>query len=1129
MPDPSEQFDGFSELRHGMNAGRNPMMLPETQCARAINVQFRGGCARTRPGWVKEPVNLPEGVFQGCGRWHLETGDFIVFVIEGRVLTFNVETLEVLNHGYRVEIGRQCDFTPANRFMLVRDGASTPVVLEYRSGTIKRRPVAGQSLPRGLVGVFAHGRYHLVPAVIPSTGESGRDSILSGDIQEIDRPTTLLRFSESDYLSEGGANALPMEMGEIGALGVFRNAASGTGMGQVVTLAENGVCAFDFSLPREMWKDQALSQVLFVGGGCVSPWSLINVNDDLVYRSQDGLRVLRYTVTQSSGGSGALSNTPMSLEVDSFLQDDRAWLGRVSAALCDNRLHWTCGGREWEGVDVAHTEFYDNPLAYYKGLISWDLAAAYYSGAQGVAAYEGLWTGLDIAATVSAVRTGERTLFAFDTQCALYSLSEDALVDACDTSIESRIETRSFAFGDLVSAKSLNYVELWMTDVQTTTTMKVWYRPHGYQLWKELGERTVEVPAGSLAHAHRRFRFGIDYSGENCDPVSGEPLWIATGFQVAVQWTGNMVLERCRVSASLKGEAPPQPCDESGQVLAAAEASGEVLNDYSYEINCEAEFYDYDVEDPWPVDDALDPGIEDDEYDFDPVPPIDDPDGTPVEPEPGFPTLPGYPGWPSPPPEGTADPDEPDPEDTPPSVGTRAATDILETSATLNGRVTSLGSWVTVNAYFRWRVQGTGVWTETTMVGVTGVEDFSLGLTGLTEDTTYEFQAMASYPGDYVSGSVLTFTTPAAVEEPPDEPDPDEPEEDPQDDPECASGTVVTRDAVYFRYSMWATHAASFLPDSTGTRIPGYDYRVQPSAFEYLVLPSSSTTPTPYEWDYHEQERNVEDTGWVANSLRYVYTGAEAMSATAPAQTAYTAWAREAHSSDPPLYTTCAITAVNVLRFTVPEARRGGLLDSLTVVVEASDHLASKNHELLVYTSDEAAGIPDSYHGFRSSCAKLPLPGVGEHTVEPTTDLFLEGYLFLAVAPVAEADAEPQFQAAAVPVDTTESETDYVRLREKICLVLGRQLEIEVTDGEYFVDATFGLTVSMLSDNEVDTSFNGWVTLTLDSEDDNAEFVDFGPNSRDRTADTVEVELWNSPPRKLRASRLRTKFPKACY
>ena len=79
-------YDGFTNLSLGMDAQRDPFLLPEVQCARGINVTFRGGLAKTRPGFVMDLVNLPKGTeFQGAGVWKLPSGDIIVFVQAGVV------------------------------------------------------------------------------------------------------------------------------------------------------------------------------------------------------------------------------------------------------------------------------------------------------------------------------------------------------------------------------------------------------------------------------------------------------------------------------------------------------------------------------------------------------------------------------------------------------------------------------------------------------------------------------------------------------------------------------------------------------------------------------------------------------------------------------------------------------------------------------------------------------------------------------------------------------------------------------------------------------------------------------------------------------------------------------------
>jgi hypothetical protein len=586
---PGEVLDGFIGLGVGMNAVLSPTILPLGSFARGINLSARGALVHTRPGFVQESLKAPAGVFQGAGVWSLESGDRIAFVVAGVVYVWVVDTAVLHTVGTLLDATAQCYFVQAERYMIIQDGSSDPVLLQDNSGTPGIVPsweyaspddagtmIEGPSVPPGFSMVFAHGRIHMVPTHIPNTvpPQEGRATIISGDIQLPSAARTLLEFVENDYLSEGGANGLPLELGFVGGLGVVRNAATGTGAGEVVAIGRNGVVAFDFSIPRSMWKTQPLSKVLFTGPGTKSPWAVLSLNDDLIYRGLDGLRALRYTMSQTAGGSGALSNTPLSFEVDTFLEDDGAYLRYVSATACDNRLFLTAGGLKDR---------------YFRGMISWDVAAAFYNGSPGPGAYDGLWTGFDMAQVLTALRAGVPTAFVFGRGPVLYSVDPDASVDTqldgTRTRIQARVHTAGLSFQDPFQVKKLRHVELWLSGIREDTDIVVYYRPGGYPLWQQLGTRGIKVAAGSLPQVRRRVRVPLDFSQDSCDATTGEPLYSATAFEFAIQWTGCAKIERFRASAEPVGEAPADACSETeSKLLSAGAASGVTLADDSYSI-----------------------------------------------------------------------------------------------------------------------------------------------------------------------------------------------------------------------------------------------------------------------------------------------------------------------------------------------------------------------------------------------------------------------------------------------------------------------------------------------------------------------------------------------------------------
>ncbi|MDY7082912.1 MAG: PQQ-binding-like beta-propeller repeat protein, partial [Halobacteria archaeon] len=92
-------------------------------------------------------------------------------------------------------------------------------------------------------------------------------------------------------------------------------------------------------------------------------------------------------------------------------------------------------------------------------------------------------------------------------------------------------------------------------------------------------------------------------------------------------------------------------------------------------------------------------------------------------------------------------------------VVTLGASDINETSATLNGELLSTGGASSVDVYFEWREAGTSTWSTTSKQTLSSTGEFSHTLTGLSEGVEYEFRAVADTGTETDTGTILTFTT----------------------------------------------------------------------------------------------------------------------------------------------------------------------------------------------------------------------------------------------------------------------------------------------------------------------------------------------------------------------------------
>lgn len=571
-----ELIDGFVSLLSGMHGGIAPELLKEDAYARGLNVSSRNGLIHTRPRFSLE-TSLPTGSYGGAEVWSLSTGDYLVYVIAGRVYAAPVDDwsnftdLDLL-----FDPDARCYFCQVDKYMVIQDGTSSPRVLQESSGTISL--FAGHTIPIGTIMAYAHGRLHLVPKVVPGTSEPGNRYFISGDVLFPDDPTNVLQFTETDYWNEGGAHGIPEEMGDIYAIQPFRNASTGTGIGGLVILGKNGSSAFDMSIRRSSWKDIQLAQVLFsgTGTGTISPFSARAINDDLVYRGLDGIRFVRYTKSGIAGSSGALSCVPSSNEVTPFIDTENAdSLPFVSTALADNRMFLTAGGLWATGDNV------------FSSMIVMDLASVYGMRGAPAPSYDGIWTGVNPVQVLTATRSNRQLLLIISEDNKVYTTSEAVYEDEGGNDPLCRVYTKVMYFpNDRVSLKELQHVELWVSDLYKDVDVTVHYRPEGFPLWSQLGTATIPSLGSAYPQRRRRLRIPLSDDAKTYDPETGDALYKATGFQFCIEWRGSMQLSTVRFTASGPlAETPKLACQEEvGSDILTASSSLYELDDYTYNI-----------------------------------------------------------------------------------------------------------------------------------------------------------------------------------------------------------------------------------------------------------------------------------------------------------------------------------------------------------------------------------------------------------------------------------------------------------------------------------------------------------------------------------------------------------------
>mgnify|MGYP003835955859 CR=1 FL=1 len=102
------------------------------------------------------------------------------------------------------------------------------------------------------------------------------------------------------------------------------------------------------------------------------------------------------------------------------------------------------------------------------------------------------------------------------------------------------------------------------------------------------------------------------------------------------------------------------------------------------------------------------------------------------------------------------------------AVDTEPATDVTDSSATLQGVLNDLGGADSADVSFEWRVAGTNDATETSTQTLTATGRFSEGISGLSSDTFYEYRALATASdGDVDASAWSSFKTEQGSDEAP--------------------------------------------------------------------------------------------------------------------------------------------------------------------------------------------------------------------------------------------------------------------------------------------------------------------------------------------------------------------------
>lgn len=336
----------------------------------------------------------------------------------------------------------------ADKWLIAQDGQSSAVIYD---GTIARRSVTDTDadhteVPVGTIMAYGMGR---VVVIVNERDVAFGDLYGSHDLP--DPADSLILFTERNFLAEGFDAAIPFTQGLATGAVFFPQLDTSTGNGQLMVFAERGATSFFLSLPRDVWKSSQFQILSLLTTGLRGHRSIAVVNEDLWFRSDDGVRSYRQARSEPDGWA----HIPQSTNVRQFLENDSEWLLKYASGIYfQNRALFTTSPMWYQG----------RPMHWGIVVVDFDILSSF--GVSAKPAWEGQWT---MSSSVFPIQLVSGTfngvtrafIFAIDNQNRnqLFELTADDKDDWDGQLINWELVTRKFDFNKLTPQASTPFTE----------------------------------------------------------------------------------------------------------------------------------------------------------------------------------------------------------------------------------------------------------------------------------------------------------------------------------------------------------------------------------------------------------------------------------------------------------------------------------------------------------------------------------------------------------------------------------------------------------------------------------------------------------------------------------------------
>ena len=324
-------------LKQGFFGNEWEVYLTQTeQSLETTDVGLNQAAAQLNSTGLNFNENFQRGRFQGSLLYKTPNAAYNICVISGHVYMINLENYKVTvvtrNDTKLNQDVEKVYMVQAERHFIIQDGINTPRILTGAS--LKLSDTANRQVPVGTNMAYGQGRL---------TVQVSEKHFRIGDIHLSYAQNNVLNFKETEFLNEGGGFTVSGKLGKIVSLQFANVADSSTGDGPLLAICENGFSTFAINNARAQWNNIAIQKVQMIGTAMTGKDAYVNINEDILYRSPEGVR--SYAVGRSEANSG-FRFSEITKEVDPYIENDsNADIEYVRLSYFDKRLLITTGSK----------------------------------------------------------------------------------------------------------------------------------------------------------------------------------------------------------------------------------------------------------------------------------------------------------------------------------------------------------------------------------------------------------------------------------------------------------------------------------------------------------------------------------------------------------------------------------------------------------------------------------------------------------------------------------------------------------------------------------------------------------------------------------------------------------------